>query len=59
LRRSKASEGAEWTILQELAKTAKCPKKPFFLARFASPVEKRRRNFASEKQMICQCANKA
>jgi len=30
LRRSKASEGVEWTILQELAKTAKCPKKPFF-----------------------------
>jgi hypothetical protein len=30
LRRCKGSEGVQWTILQELAKTAKCPKKPFF-----------------------------
>jgi len=50
-----------------IGKNCKMSEKAIFLARFAMPVEKRRRNFAPEKETICrfvdlsicQCTNKA
>jgi hypothetical protein len=40
-----------------IAKNCKMSEKAIFLARFARPVEKNRRNFAPEKEIICQLTN--